>query len=1330
MPKGRGIVKSGLAGNSKKAKAPAEDPSTSENTVKPLFPPGSKFPLSLLNERCQKHGWERPLVETREKNGEHSFSVILRRQNKKTSEQDSVRLEPHPPYFRPSALEARHWGATYALYRICNNLSLQHVLPAGPRQYWNELADEHKKAPGHLKWMYDPDPFSARKEVARRQEAAAKRQEDSEASHEGRGLIVSREFEKAPEVKMSLSLRELVEQVIRKHLPDMSRDSESYEPFQSQEICKQLELMGFSDRHVASVVPLLQRPSFLAGLNPLEASIEYLLLKIPECDLPSRFLGSEKSSEPIIMSTHSGNDALRSRWIHKVAMEAGWPEHVVKACSEGLNELDLSSLILALDHLSIGQPENHSIPTASLEETELEIRDAARTDELSAVQSVYSSAYITKGTTYRTICVPIEEVGLTLHIVLAQNHPYPLTESVVPMYLSSKTIPAYLRIHLLTQTLFKYHDLHQPGVGVMFSAIDYIIQEWQDAKSSPPDLHEIMARFTTKPRPSATPQVSVPVDVSEPLSQHIASRRKTKDTRSNEQITQDFKKMTSSSAYQTMFKIRCTLPAFTVKEDFLRVVDSNRVVVVVGETGSGKTTQLPQFILDACIEAGRGRETSIIVTQPRRVAAMAVANRVAAERAGDQSVGYTTRGESRVTAKTKILFCTIGVALRRLSDGLADVSHIVIDEVHERSLDSDFLLLELKAILERNARIKVILMSATINHDKFVAYFGHCPVLAIPGRIHPVTDIYLEEFIQKSHYRPSLTGNLTKWPQERLDDFKLQYEQMGLDSQAISSVEKLVRSSALDYQLIASIVADILTRSSQCGILVFLSGTQEIQKCIDVLHTAGIGTRAKILPLHAGLSSEEQSRIFSQYPMAKIVVATNVAETSITIDDIEYVIDSGKAKEIQQDSETELSRLAEDWVSRAAARQRRGRAGRTGPGVCYKLYTRAQENDMSPFPVPEIQRVPLESMLLTMKVIAPMTDPRKSIAGAIDPPDVGSVDRSWATLQIVGCIDESGDLTALGEQVSHLPLDIRLAKMLILGAVFHCLDPMLTIAAALSSKPLFISSTDKREETSLSRAKFSIGNSDVLTVCAAFNEALHQERISHASMQDFCRQNSISLTTVREIQWLRNDFKNTLRSMGFTVPSPDLARSDLQLDTSQQSLVKSIVLGGLWPRVARIHLPSDAIKFDRVQAGAVQRENEAREFRLYDVVNDTRVFIHPSSGLFGNSVWKSKFVAFFTKRLTSKIFIQDVTEVPTYALLLFGGQLTVNHVGGGLTVKAADREIRLRAWPRIGVLVNHLRRLLDERLRESIQNNKVFHQGTEDPVIEVIRTLLVTDGSA
>ncbi|KIY51989.1 P-loop containing nucleoside triphosphate hydrolase protein [Fistulina hepatica ATCC 64428] len=1310
--------------DSSKSKSSGSTTPVQESKEKPLFPPGSKTPLSLLHERCQRNGWDKPTVDARKRDGGFSFVITLSRVSKK-GEKETVRLEPHPSRICPSAIEARHWGATYALYRFCNGIQLNRVLPAGPRDYWNELVAEHRDIPEHLKWQYAADPFAARREVDERQAKAAARREKKQED-DARPSGPTREFSNAPEVFMSNSLRDVVEDAVKKGLamyPEAASPAAPtvLSPEDTPALQQQLVTLGFKPPQAQDAINLLSGPSavavnLLSTLSPLDACIEYLVLHVPECDLPPRFLPSA-SSNMFISSIHTGDHDLKRRWVEdKAVKEAGWPAHAVKASCASDPTLvdDWTRLITTLGMRLTGAGDDWR-PDDEGEPYEIDAEEV--------------TAFGGQVTDPGQVDLPLFSAPITLHIITSSAERVPRAR-YVPMYITSPSVSAYVRLHLVAQVLRTASDgtLQEPGESFCMACLRVIQEEWAKIEDNgPPDMHEVLRHILPR---AQLPVQDIESDES-PVPSRTSNKRKPRtqsqisDDRSDEQVRREFEGICGMLEYKAMLEKRQKLPAFDMRDKFLAALDHNRVVVVVGDTGCGKTTQLPQFILDALILANKGASTSILITQPRRISAISVAERVSTERLDDGSVGYATRGESKHSRYTKLLFCTTGVVLRRLSSGdnLKDVSHIFVDEVHERSVDGDFLLLELKDLLTKHPRLKVVLMSATINHETFVRYFHGAHLITIQGRAFSVTDVYLEDVLPRIQYRPP--ASTYRGVKEASVADREALKSRGLDDAMIHALQSIVHSGRLDYQLIAAIVEHIVKNEGKpSGILIFLPGVEEIRQCIDAIKSVMSPTDANIYPLHANLTSDEHRRVFLETSKWKIVVTTNVAETSITINDIVYVIDSGKVKEIHYDPAGNITRLEETWVTRAAARQRRGRAGRTQAGFCYKLFTRPYEEKMVQFPVPEILRVPLESISLSVKVTREEEDVKEFLRRAIDPPDVSSLDRAWKTLQEIGAIDANNGLTGLGRHMAMLPVDLKIGKMLVLGAVFRCIAPILTIAALLQSKPLFLSPVDKRDEAKQARLGFATDDSDLLTDLAAYDAVmeLRMQRKGSGALRAFCEKNFISANTIREVRSLRQDLFVALCDLGFIPFSSSPSAHEFNANSRNNNLIKAIILGGSWPNVARA---GAAMKFDRMEGGAVQRENTAKEFKLREIKGE-RVFLHPSSILFDHNSWKSPFLTYFSKQLTSKLFVRDASQVPTYAVLLFGGPIWVNHIRGGLIVGNEDGRLVLNASPRIGTLVNQLRRIFDARLQRCINDGTPLRSNDQDAIVSAMLELLAS----
>lgn len=412
---------------------------------------------------------------------------------------------------------------------------------------------------------------------------------------------------------------------------------------------------------------------------------------------------------------------------------------------------------------------------------------------------------------------------------------------------------------------------------------------------------------------------------------------------------------------------------------------------------------------------------------------------------------------------------------------LADVSHVIIDEVHERSLDTDFLLVLLRDVLKNRKDLKLILMSATLDAGVFEDYFkgnGKVGRVEISGRTYPVEDYYLDDVIRMTGFTAGRNGRSNNEDEETV----------GMDSDVAAAIQSI--GMRINYNLIAQTVkeidAELRYAKQEGGILVFLPGVMEINQTLDYLRSI---PNLHALPLHASLQSSEQRRVFPHAPAGKrkVIVATNVAETSITIDDIVAVIDTGRVKETSYDPQNNMRKLEEVWASRAACKQRRGRAGRVQAGKCYKLYTRnAEMSKMMERPEPEIRRVPLEQLCLSVRAMG-IKEVGAFLGSALTPPESLAVDGAMYLLGRMGALDGE-DLTALGRHLSMIPADLRCGKLMVYGAMFGCLDACVSIAAILTVKSPFVSPQEKREESKSIRSKFARNQGDLIGDLRAFEQ--------------------------------------------------------------------------------------------------------------------------------------------------------------------------------------------------------------------------------------------------
>ncbi|ESW17778.1 hypothetical protein PHAVU_007G267400 [Phaseolus vulgaris] len=756
----------------------------------------------------------------------------------------------------------------------------------------------------------------------------------------------------------------------------------------------------------------------------------------------------------------------------------------------------------------------------------------------------------------------------------------------------------------------------------------------------------------------------------------------------------------ASDSLKEMISFREKLPAFKMKSEFLKAVQENQVLVVSGETGCGKTTQLPQFILEEEISCLRGADCNIICTQPRRVSAISVATRISSERGESigETIGYQIRLESKRSADTRLLFCTTGVLLQQLVQDpeLKGVSHLLVDEIHERGMNEDFLIIILRDLLPRRPDLRLILMSATINADLFSKYFANAPTIHIPGFTYPVAEYFLEDVLEKTRYSiksdsDNYEGNSKrrrKQQDSKKDPLTEMFEDIDVDTNyknySLGVRKSLEAWSGLqiDLGLVEAAIEYICQNEGSGAILVFLTGWDEISKLLDKLkanNLVGDPQKFLILPLHGSMPTVNQCEIFDRPPpnKRKIVLATNIAESSITIDDVVYVIDCGKAKETSYDALNKLACLLPSWISKASAHQRRGRAGRVQPGVCYRLYPKLIHDAMPQYQLAEILRTPLQELCLHIKSLQ-LGTVGSFLEKALQPPDPLAVKNAIELLKTIGALDEHEELTPLGRHLCNIPLDPNIGKMLLMGSIFQCLNPALTIAAALAYRNPFVLPINRKEEADAAKQSFAGDScSDHIALLKAFEGWKEAKRSGNE--KQFCWDNFLSPVTLRLIDDMRMQFLNLLSDIGFV----DKSRGPNAYNQYSHDLemVCAILCAGLYPNVVQCKRRGKRTAFYTKEVGKVD--------------------IHPASVNAGVHLFPLPYIVYSEKVKTTSIYIRDSTNISDYALLLFGGNLVPNKSGEGIDMLGGY--LHFSASKSVIELIRKLRGELDKLLNRKIE---------------------------
>ncbi|KYN99681.1 putative pre-mRNA-splicing factor ATP-dependent RNA helicase PRP22 [Plasmodium gaboni] len=627
---------------------------------------------------------------------------------------------------------------------------------------------------------------------------------------------------------------------------------------------------------------------------------------------------------------------------------------------------------------------------------------------------------------------------------------------------------------------------------------------------------------------------------------------------------------------------RSKLPIYNLKNDLMKAIEKNNVLIVIGETGSGKTTQIPQYLH----EASYTQKGIVGCTQPRRVAAMSIAKRVSEEFGCilGQEVGYSIRFDDCTSNDTIIKYLTDGMLLREtLSDTLlTKYSFIILDEAHERTISTDILFCLLKDVVRKRSDFKLIVTSATLDAEKFSTYFFNSPIFTIPGKIFPVEILHSKE----------------------------------------------PESDYVEASLIT--VLNIHLNEHPGDILVFLTGQDEINTACEILHERMKKLESMspppliILPIYSSLPSEMQSVIFEPAPPGcrKCILATNIAEASLTIDGIFFVIDPGFCKIKKYDSKRDMDSLIVAPISKANAKQRAGRAGRTGPGKCYRLYTEeAYKNEMSEMSVPEIQRINLGSIVLLLKALGINDFLHFDF---MDSPSVETLIHSLENLYYLGALDDNGYLTKLGKKMANFPMEPNLSKILLTSLNFNCTDDVVTIVSMLSVQNIFYRPQNKALLADKKKNKFIMPQGDLITYLNIYNKWKENSFSNY-----WCHENFIQSRALKRAQDVRKQMLSIFEKYNYQVK-----KSTHKNDSTKYVNICKSICSGYFNHVC---------KRDTQQGYTTLLTNQ-------------QVFIHPSSTLFNKN---PLFVVYHELVLTNKEYIRDCTIIQPQWLIQLAPNLFI-----------------------------------------------------------------------
>ena len=611
--------------------------------------------------------------------------------------------------------------------------------------------------------------------------------------------------------------------------------------------------------------------------------------------------------------------------------------------------------------------------------------------------------------------------------------------------------------------------------------------------------------------------------------------------------------------------------------DIAKAVDAHPVVIVAGATGSGKTTQLPKIAL----AMGRGLERIIGVTQPRRIAATSVAARVASELGSPlgTDVGYQIRFDDRTSPATYVKFMTDGILLAEIHGDplLRKYDTLIIDEAHERSLTIDFLLGWIKRLLPQRPDLKVIVSSATLETDRFSSFYDGAPVIQVEGRTFPV---------------------------------EVLYEPPDEDSDLAEAV--------------ANAVANVTSLDPRGDVLVFLPGEREIREAEDELRGRNL-RHTVIAPLYGRLAAADQSRVFTVTPERRVILATNVAETSVTIPGIVYVIDTGLARLSRYDARSGTTALQIEGISQASAEQRKGRCGRVRDGICVRLYDETSFKARPAFTDPEIKRTGLAGVILRMKSLD-----LGEVDGFpfLDPPSGKAVAEGYRVLEELGALGADRTLTPLGRSLARFPVDPRIGRMILAGAELGCLRDVLVVAAALNVQDPRERPREAQQKADDLHRRFRDERSDFVGLLRLWEFVRSADKKSRGQLRRTCKESFLSFMRVREWFEIHRQLEENVRDLRLPVRSPP---KDAKEEETHDALHRAL-LTGLLSRVGKWNA----------------------EQRMYIGAKQTRFAIHPSSGLARKPpAW----VMAFELVETTQLFARTVAKIEPEQLLEAGGHL-------------------------------------------------------------------------
>lgn len=1345
-----------------------------------------KLPFTLLNEYNQKQKWNRiNFIHRKLPDNTYTSFMILSYTPK--NHPNEIKLEYKIPKSfdfvtsLESIVETKHIISTYVLHCLCFAKNIQMMLPPVHKDLWRKFEEKRKEFVDHrlYKTIYNPDPFSRHVENEQIKEKALKEKEKELEKRKLKKLEIEQQKEKglyneeddkvtevfkigerkgnkyiwenAPFLEFNKLDRELLREIILKNLNWRNFDEDELYKNHNTENITQEEIVGkllkfnFKKSHILQAI---QMTSNADGKNSLETVLNWLVLNLNELDLPRTF---QKSKNSKVQISNLGYLGKYNKFL-EFCLDAGFEQlTIIRAYNKQLMQDQVNTeddnhlencFLKVLCELTKSLAKNNS--DINVEDQEyFSFEDWA--NEIEGLKSIYPHYGFTNCSiltnSNKQILINLSP-DIKLRLTYAQGYP----NNILGIEILNSRLPKYLKLSIVQKILQNIYM----GNFYIIDIIEFLNDNINKIKENPGELVLFFENTNVvKNKKNSKDDGSIAKKKKKVLLNYDKVSKKNLDL-----IQESYTARTNSSTWSKLISERGKLPAFKKKQDILNMILQNQITLITGETGSGKSTQILQFILDHLYEIG-DYKSEIIMTEPRRISVLGLAERISYERNDEvgNEIGYVIKNDRKLDEKVnRVKIMTVGIFLKMIQNedfGKLDndLKFLIIDEVHERSVEIDFLIILIKLkILPSIPNLKIILMSATIDVNVFKKIFKF-DTCHIEGRTFPIEDFYLEDVLKNLDFKIKKKDSYKRMRQREylrskelkrfeddqdendleIEDFDDNYDENNDDDQNLVE-EVLVRADSyyfemgnINYDLILALVEKINLKTG-C-ILIFLPGVNEIKMCINKVRNKLSASDTVILPLHSLLSSREQKKVFDIYGnKLKIVVSTNIAETSITIPDVKIVIDTGRVKNMHFEKNNS-NKLVEEWCSKAEINQRRGRAGRIQNGICYRLFSKElMTHKLRDEPIPEILRSNLDAVYLSLKNMK-FANVKEFFEHGINAIEADKLVKSRENLINIGAIKSRGEdeiadeVTSLGRFLNELPLELNNGKLLSMGIKFKLVKECLILCSIMSVgvHNLFINYYENKDKVLKNLENLMSGNdkpSDIIGMMRLVEEYFSLDKNDGCSKDrnSFVKLNYLSFNKMKEVKETLDQLKMILVNLKIPMESCEIN------DASRKKLLSMIVSMSFYPNIVKVQHPKT--KYINSSSGAVKVETNGetsasfKEIRYFqkDIENKSnRVFVHPNSLFFKNLRMENKFASFTRLNYNvnnEKYFIDGLSGMSILDMILTSGGATNNGEGlrlheNGLII---DGWIFVRCWIKDAFLVYKLVQMVNEKWNDDVIN--------------------------